>query len=279
VAEKVAEAAGKPTADLIGDADAVRGVDLDALLDENIGKQTLADIRRELIRPWRDPRPRFKAPRFLDHVDKLEDIQVGVETDGVVTNVTDFGAFIDVGIEQDGLVHLSEMANRYVKDPNAIVKVGDIVRVKVIKVDQDSKRLSLSMRALLPPPKPRRKARPEPAADASSQAGEQAAAPRDAQPRPARDRPGGDRDGAQDRRGERPPRRAEARPPADRDDRRRGPGGGTKASRKARQVKPVKVAGQHDRSKKKGGSDDKNFNTSLADQLASLKEKFEGDSE
>src|SRR5690606_26133518 len=110
------------------------------------------DIRNELMKKARDPRTEFKVPKFLDGVNSVADLEEGMEMEGVVTNVTDFGAFVDIGVHQDGLVHRSELANRYVKDPRDVVKVGEMVKVKVIKVDKELPRISLSMKALQPVP-------------------------------------------------------------------------------------------------------------------------------
>src|SRR5690606_1821258 len=101
------------------------------------------------------PRTEFKVPKFLEGVSSVQDLEDGMEMEGVVTNVTDFGAFVDIGVHQDGLVHRSELANRYVKDPRDVVKVGEIVRVKVIKVDKELPRISLSIKALQPVPQRR----------------------------------------------------------------------------------------------------------------------------
>jgi uncharacterized protein len=107
---------------------------------------TVTDILRELEKPGRDPRPAFKTASFREGVEKLEDLKPGMVLEGVVTNVAAFGAFVDVGVHQDGLVHISAMANTYVKDPRKIAKPGDIVRVKVLEVDTKRRRISLTMR-------------------------------------------------------------------------------------------------------------------------------------
>jgi protein Tex len=113
---------------------------------ENVGLPTLTDILRELAKPGRDPRETFEAVQFTEGVQKLEDVKPGMELNGIVTNVTAFGAFVDVGAHQDGLVHISQLADRFVKDPNEIVKVNQRVKVKVLDVDVQRKRISLSMR-------------------------------------------------------------------------------------------------------------------------------------
>lgn len=152
VVERIANGLGIPVPELIQNTDGIANMDLSAFETEVIGLITLDDIRHELMKPGRDPRTEFRIPKFLEGVDSVQDLEEGMEIEGVVTNVTDFGAFVDVGVHQDGLVHLSELANRFVRDPRDIVKVGEIVKVKVIKVDKDQPRISLSIKALLPPP-------------------------------------------------------------------------------------------------------------------------------
>ena len=110
------------------------------------GVPTVTDILAELEKPGRDPRPAFKTANFREGVEKLEDLQSGMVLEGVVTNVAAFGAFVDVGVHQDGLVHISAMANAYVKDPRTVAKPGDVVRVKVLEVDPKRRRISLTMR-------------------------------------------------------------------------------------------------------------------------------------
>lgn len=147
--EKIAAALGLAVADLIGKTDVLKDLDLSQFAGDLVGPLALEDIRNELIAPGRDPRGKFRAPKFLEGVCSVDDLKEGMEVEGVVTNVTNFGAFVDIGIQQDGLIHLSELANRYVQDPRGIVKVGDVVRVKVIKVDRELPRISLSRKALL----------------------------------------------------------------------------------------------------------------------------------
>ena len=122
---------------------------------------TLGDIREELRKPGRDPREKFVAPKWRDDVQEIADLKPGMTLEGVVTNVTRFGAFVDIGVHQDGLVHLSELANRYVKDASEVVKVGQIVKVQVLNADPKAKRIALSMKALeAPAPRPQAR-RPE----------------------------------------------------------------------------------------------------------------------
>ena len=131
------------------------------------GAYTLDDILAELRKPGRDPRDKFVAPVFHEGVRELSDVQVGMVLEGVVTNVTKFGAFVDIGVHQDGLVHISELSNRFIKDPSEAVKAGQIVKVKVLGVDAKAKRIALSIKALSEPParfggKPAKPAKPVP---------------------------------------------------------------------------------------------------------------------
>jgi uncharacterized protein len=130
------------------------------------GAYTLDDILAELRKPGRDPRDKFVAPSFLESVRTIDDVQTGMVLEGVVTNVTKFGAFVDIGVHQDGLVHISELSNRFIKDPSEAVKAGQIVKVKVLSVDTKAKRIGLSIKALSAPdsrPMPKKQAPPPPA--------------------------------------------------------------------------------------------------------------------
>src|SRR5262245_36558718 len=131
---------------LIGDTSVLRQLEPEAFTDAVFGVPTVNDILRELEKPGRDPRPAFKTANFREGVEKLEDLEPGMVVEGVVTNVAAFGAFVGVGVHQDGLVHISAMANAYVKDPRKIAKPGDVVRVKVLDVDPKRRRISLTMR-------------------------------------------------------------------------------------------------------------------------------------
>lgn len=152
VVEAMARALDSESKELIGNRDLLKKLDLEAFSTDAIGTHTLKDIISELRKPNRDPRKKFEVPEFVEGVESVKDLKVDMEVQGVVTNVTDFGAFVDIGVHQDGLVHLSQLANRFVRDPLEVVGVGDIVRVKVIGVDMDMPRISLSIKALLPPP-------------------------------------------------------------------------------------------------------------------------------
>ena len=144
---RIAKEARLSLAQLVGDSEAVSRVSWKAYESDEVGPETLADIASELQKPGRDPRELFEAPAFADGIEHLEDVSEGMQLAGVVTNVTKFGAFVDVGVHQDGLVHVSEMADRFVRDPAEIVRVGDRVNVRVLSVDLPRRRLSLSMRA------------------------------------------------------------------------------------------------------------------------------------
>ena len=116
---------------------------------------TLKDIKDELRKPGRDPRDTFVAPQFQSGVNQISDLTPGMVLEGAVTNVTNFGAFVDIGVHQDGLVHVSELSNRFIKDPYEVVKVGQIVKVKVLSADPKAKRIALSIKVLETPTLPR----------------------------------------------------------------------------------------------------------------------------
>ena len=131
---------------LIGNSKLLNALNAADYTDEKFGLPTVTDIIAELDKPGRDPRPAFKTAQFREGVEKLSDLDDGMILEGTVTNVTNFGAFVDIGVHQDGLVHISALANRFVKDPHDVVKAGDIVKVKVLEVDQKRKRIALTMR-------------------------------------------------------------------------------------------------------------------------------------
>lgn len=132
--------------DLIGSQELLRSLDPTLFIDDHVGLPTIKDIIRELEKPGRDPRPHFRTAQFKEGVNTLADLTPGMILEGTVSNLTDFGAFVDIGVHQDGLVHVSQLANRFVKDIRSVVKVGDIVKVKVTEVDIPRKRIGLSMR-------------------------------------------------------------------------------------------------------------------------------------
>ncbi|WP_422139226.1 Tex family protein [Endozoicomonas sp. ALC020] len=146
VVEKIARQSERAVHGLIGDSLFLRSLDPKTFTDESFGLPTVTDIISELDKPGRDPRPEFKAPEFQEGVEKISDLKLNMELEGVVTNVTNFGAFVDVGVHQDGLVHISALSDKFVKDPAEVVKAGDIVKVKVMEVDVQRKRIGLSMR-------------------------------------------------------------------------------------------------------------------------------------
>jgi uncharacterized protein len=151
VVEKMAASLGVTIAELIGKPELVERMKLEGFTTETVGMYTLGDIREELRKPGRDPREKFVAPKWRDDVKEIADLKPGMTLEGVVTNVTRFGAFIDVGVHQDGLVHVSELANRFVKDASEVVKVGQIVKVQVLNADAKAKRIALSIKALEAP--------------------------------------------------------------------------------------------------------------------------------
>jgi len=160
VVEKIAGSLGLSIHDLIAEPGLIEKVKLEGFQTESVGMYTLGDIREELRKPGRDPRDKFVAPKWRDDVKDIADLKPGMALEGVVTNVTRFGAFIDVGVHQDGLVHVSELANHFVKDASEVVKVGQIVKVQVLNADPKAKRIALSMKALAAPPE----RKPKPAA-------------------------------------------------------------------------------------------------------------------
>jgi uncharacterized protein len=131
---------------LIGNAEVLRQVQPKTFVDDKFGLPTVTDILRELEKPGRDPRPAFKAAVFMEGVEKLSDLKPGMILEGAVTNVAAFGAFVDIGVHQDGLVHISAMSKTFIKDPREVVKPGDIVKVKVLEVEVDRKRIALTLR-------------------------------------------------------------------------------------------------------------------------------------
>jgi len=136
----------KPVKSLVGESTLLRSIDPKNYVDDQFGLPTVTDILSELDKPGRDPRPEFKTATFKEGVETMKDLEPGMTLEGTVTNVTNFGAFVDIGVHQDGLVHISALANRYVKDPREVVKAGDIVQVKVMEVDIPRKRIGLSMK-------------------------------------------------------------------------------------------------------------------------------------
>ena len=151
--ERMAADAGLDVPSLLGNGPAVKNIDVAAYASDQAGKATLFAIRAELLHPGRDPRRPFRRVEFRDDITDLEHLEAGMILEGAVTNVTNFGAFVDIGVHEDGLVHVSQLARRYVGDPNDAVHVGDIVRVKVLSVDAERRRIGLSIKQAMPPPK------------------------------------------------------------------------------------------------------------------------------
>jgi uncharacterized protein len=145
--ERIAKDLGVPVVSLIGNQQLLRGIDRARYQVGDVGSFTLDDIIAELLRPGRDPREEFQPPKFRDDVRTLEDLKPGMALEGVVTNVTAFGAFVDVGVHQDGLVHVSQLADRFIKDPSEVVKVGDKVNVRVLEVDLQRRRIALTRKS------------------------------------------------------------------------------------------------------------------------------------
>ncbi len=146
VVARIATKQGKEIQNLIGDSKLLATLSAADYADDQFGLPTVTDIINELDKPGRDPRPEFRAAAFMEGVESLQDLKPGMVLEGSVTNVANFGAFVDIGVHQDGLVHISALSDRFVKDPHSIVKTGDIVKVKVMEVDIPRKRIGLSMR-------------------------------------------------------------------------------------------------------------------------------------
>ena len=184
VVERILSDVQRSVKQVIGDVRTLRDLDAKNYADERFGLPTVRDILKELEKPGRDPRPEFKTAAFKDGIENLKDLQPGMVLEGVVTNVTNFGAFVDIGVHQDGLVHISMLSNKFVKDPREVVKAGDVVKVKVIEVDLPRKRIALTMRMDDAPAQKRddvRAARPQPRNERPPQRQPQ----RDSRPAPA----------------------------------------------------------------------------------------------
>jgi len=146
--EQMAKDQGCTVADLINNKEKRQAVDVGRYVTAEVGLPTLTDIMKELEKPGRDPREQLEEFRFADGIETADDLVEGMELPGIVTNITAFGAFVDIGVHQDGLVHISQLADKYVKDPNTVVKLHQHVRVRVLEVDHRRNRISLSMRGL-----------------------------------------------------------------------------------------------------------------------------------
>ena len=146
VVERILKKIQADASAVVGQADALKGLSPKEFTDEQFGLPTVQDIFTEIEKPGRDPRPEFKTAQFMDGVTEIRDLHVGMILEGVVSNVANFGAFVDIGVHQDGLVHISALANKFVEDPRDVVRVGQTVTVKVLEVDEPRKRISLTMR-------------------------------------------------------------------------------------------------------------------------------------
>jgi len=146
VVERILSTVNKPAAEVMGRSDVIRSLKPEAFADEKFGAITVKDILVELEKPGRDPRPDFKVARLADGIEDIKDLVVGMTLEGTVSNVAQFGAFVDLGVHQDGLVHVSQLANKFVGDAREVVKTGDIVKVKVLEVDLARKRIALTMK-------------------------------------------------------------------------------------------------------------------------------------
>jgi uncharacterized protein len=147
VVERISERTKRPLKAIIGDRAFLRTLEPEAFADAQFGVPTITDIIAELEKPGRDPRPEFRTATFADGIEKIGDLKIGMQLEGTVTNVTAFGAFVDIGVHQDGLVHISELADHFVKDPREVVKTGDVVKVRVKDVDVARKRIALTMKS------------------------------------------------------------------------------------------------------------------------------------
>jgi uncharacterized protein len=166
VARKIVQACGRDIRAIMGDSSALAGLRAEQFVDDSFGLPTVRDILTELEKPGRDPRPTFKTATFADGINSITDLKPGMSLEGTVTNVAAFGAFVDIGVHQDGLVHVSQLADRFVKDPHDVVKAGDVVRVRVTEIDVPRKRIALSMRkdgGDAPSPRERDSKKPQPA--------------------------------------------------------------------------------------------------------------------
>ena len=222
------------TVDLLGNKEVIDQIHLQDFVDEQTGLPTLRDIVDELRHPGKDPRQTFETVDFREDIRDIGDLKVGMELEGLVSNITNFGAFVDVGVHQDGLVHISHLSRKFIKDPHEAVHVGQKVKVKVIEVDTERRRIGLSVKDALPAPPPRPRPQPRPSAQGRGAGAEGAEA--GGAPRPDR-RPGGRGTGnGPGRRGD--PRREGGRPRDDRQRQATQPGGRPADDRQRRETRP-----------------------------------------
>jgi uncharacterized protein len=147
LARRIVAACGRDLRAVMAEPGVLKTVEPRSFVDERFGLPTVRDILAELEKPGRDPRPTFRTATFADGVEEIKDLKPGMVLEGTVTNVAAFGAFVDIGVHQDGLVHVSQLSDSFVKDPHAVVKAGDVVRVRVVEVDVARKRIGLSMKS------------------------------------------------------------------------------------------------------------------------------------
>lgn len=291
---QMASSLGATVKDLLRNPDMVSRIDLSPFQTAGVGSHLLNDIKSQLLKPGKDGRGVLVAPKTVAGASSIEELEEGIDIEGVVTNVTNFGAFVDIGVQQDGLVHLSELSSRFVKDPREVIKVGDVVRVKVIKVDKQAPRISLSMKALEPPRPRRQPRRPEGPREGGAPESAEGRPPYEGRPRRRPEGPPqvageGRPEGEAPRRGPRP-----ERPRGDRPDRERREGEGPRGPRPDRRDREDRRGGERpDRGPRRGDRERtreaaahgaghgapkqeevKGINTLLADQLAALRDKF-----
>jgi uncharacterized protein len=259
VVERMAASLGVTVAELVANAERVGAIKLEDFVGEEVGLPTLEDIREELLHPGRDPRKPFAAPKYRADVGQVSDLREGMVLEGIVTNVTNFGAFVDIGIHQDGLVHLSQMSNRFIRDPREAVRVGDVVQVKVISIEAETKRIGLSMKALLPELPRRRKKLPNRRPRSAQPRQVPAAEPSDATAAPAEGAPPAG--AAPHERRRRPPGRPRRR---------------IREERKPVPEAPAEVAPQAEESMQAPEPEPAGPEPSLQDKIALLQSKFKG---
>jgi uncharacterized protein len=270
IAQKIVDELGVPLSELGTQAERLKSLDLTGYESETSGKLCIEQLRNELLHPSRDPRARFRSPRYADGIAAVSDLRVALETEGIVSNVTDFGAFVDIGVEQDGLVHVSQIPAKDGDAGRIRLKVGDLVRVRVVKVDKETPRISLTMRF---PSKPKDRPRPQPRKPESGEVASPVTAesePRKPQPEKRRERPQGPRD--QQERRPRPKPAGVANDGNGRErERDRGPRrDARKDKHKSHSDQPmIQVSGK---------DDGLPLNTLLADQLAALRNKLQSGS-
>ncbi|MBD0265863.1 MAG: helix-hairpin-helix domain-containing protein, partial [Tolypothrix sp. Co-bin9] len=148
VVEAIASDLNVPLNQVTEIAEKLKKTNLKKYVTDSVGEPTLRDILSELEKPGRDPRAEFKYATFKEGITEISDLKVGMELEGMITNVANFGAFVDIGVHQDGLVHISQLADRFVDDPKKVVKVGQVVKVQVLEINEKLKRISLSMKAV-----------------------------------------------------------------------------------------------------------------------------------